>query len=145
MLDWGLEESLGNHRFCGWSRNQRFDLSGAIKDLNFVRIFRQDEIFSETWALPITVLFAMVAYAVVAAIFYNNDGWNLYRHKSYCSMFYEIYIVINLIVLCNYCKNQIIVRNLNDGLRVKAIYWDCTSMYFNLQWSSSVLLLYEIC
>ena len=24
---------------------------------------------------------------------------------------------------------------LNDGLRVKAICWDCTSVYFNLQWS----------
>ena len=44
------------------------------KDLNFVRIFLQNETFSETWALPITVLFAMVAYAVVAAVFYNNDG-----------------------------------------------------------------------
>jgi len=29
---------------------------------------------TETWVLPITVLFAMVAYAVVAAVFYNNDG-----------------------------------------------------------------------
>ena len=44
------------------------------EDLNFVSIFWQIEIVSETWALPITVLFAMVAYAVVAAIFYNNDG-----------------------------------------------------------------------
>ena len=45
-----------------------------LKYLNFVRIFCQNEIVSETWALPITVLFAMVAYAVVAAVFYNNDG-----------------------------------------------------------------------
>ena len=44
------------------------------KDSYFARIFCQDEIFSETWALPIAVLFAMVAYAVVAAVFYNNDG-----------------------------------------------------------------------
>ena len=28
----------------------------------------------ETWILPITVLFAMVAYAVLAIVFYSNDG-----------------------------------------------------------------------
>ena len=28
----------------------------------------------ETWILPITVLFAMVAYAACAIVFYNNDG-----------------------------------------------------------------------
>ena len=44
------------------------------EDINFVRIFCQYEIFSETWALPITVLFAMVGYAVVAGVFYNIDG-----------------------------------------------------------------------
>ena len=31
--------------------------------------------FPETWILPITVLFAMVAYAATAIDFYNNDGW----------------------------------------------------------------------
>ena len=30
--------------------------------------------FSETWILPFAVLFAMVAYAVLAIIFYNIDG-----------------------------------------------------------------------
>ena len=30
--------------------------------------------FSETWILPFAVLFAMVAYAVLAIVFYNNDG-----------------------------------------------------------------------
>ena len=30
---------------------------------------------SETLVFPITVLFAMVAYAGVAIFFYNNDGW----------------------------------------------------------------------
>ena len=44
------------------------------EDLTFIRIFCQIEIVSETWALPITVLFAMVAYAVVAGIFYNIYG-----------------------------------------------------------------------
>ena len=29
---------------------------------------------SETWALPITVLAAVVAYAVLAAVFYNVDA-----------------------------------------------------------------------
>ena len=32
------------------------------------------ELFSETWALPITVLVAVVAYAVLAAVFYNMDA-----------------------------------------------------------------------
>ena len=30
--------------------------------------------FSETWILPFAVLFAVVAYAVVAVVFYNSDG-----------------------------------------------------------------------
>ena len=30
--------------------------------------------FSETWILPFAVLSAMVAYAIVAIVFYNNDG-----------------------------------------------------------------------
>ena len=29
---------------------------------------------SETWILPFAVLFAMVAYAILAIVFYNNDG-----------------------------------------------------------------------
>ena len=37
------------------------------------------------------------------------------------------------------CKNQIVRKNLllltTDGLCVKTICWNCTSVYFNLQWS----------
>ena len=51
-----------------------FLVDQGIKDLNFVRIFCQNDIISETWALPITVLFAVFTYAIVAAVFYNNDG-----------------------------------------------------------------------
>ena len=32
------------------------------------------EKISETWILPFAVLFAMVAYAVLAIVFYNIDG-----------------------------------------------------------------------
>ena len=32
------------------------------------------KIFLETWALPVTVLFAVVAYAVLAAVFYDMDA-----------------------------------------------------------------------
>ena len=39
-----------------------------------MKLFFQNETISETWALPITVLLAVVAYAAVAAVFYNNDG-----------------------------------------------------------------------
>ena len=64
MLDRYLEQSFRNHRFSGQSR---------IHMIN-VKLFCQNEIDSETWALPITALFAIVAYAVVAAVFYNKDG-----------------------------------------------------------------------
>ena len=30
--------------------------------------------FPETWILPFIVLLAMAAYAVLAIVFYNNDG-----------------------------------------------------------------------
>ena len=30
--------------------------------------------FSESWILPLAVLFATVAYVVLAIVFYNNDG-----------------------------------------------------------------------
>ena len=33
----------------------------------------QECISLETWALPITVVVAVVAYAVLAAVFYNTD------------------------------------------------------------------------
>ena len=29
---------------------------------------------SEIWVLPIVVFFALVAYVILATIFYNNDG-----------------------------------------------------------------------
>ena len=38
------------------------------------KIFVNNFNFVETWALPITVAFAVVAYAVLAAIFYNMDA-----------------------------------------------------------------------
>ena len=33
----------------------------------------ESKLFSETWALPITVSVAAVAYAILAAVFYNMD------------------------------------------------------------------------
>ena len=32
-------------------------------------------VLSETWILPFAVLFAMVAYAVLAIVFFNQDDW----------------------------------------------------------------------
>ena len=63
MLDWHLEESLEDHRFLD---NQRFELN--------LKLLCQNAIVSETLALPSTVLLAIVAYAVVAAVFYNSDS-----------------------------------------------------------------------
>ena len=61
MLDSHLEESFGNHR--------------SIKDSMInLTLFFYNEIISEAGILPITVLFALVAYAFVAAFFYNLDG-----------------------------------------------------------------------
>ena len=33
-----------------------------------------NEYFSEAWILPFAVLYAMVAYAIMAIVFYNTDG-----------------------------------------------------------------------
>ena len=64
MLDWHLEESLEDHRFSGF--NERFELD--------LKLLCQNAIVSETLALPSSVLLAIVAYAVVAAVFYNSDS-----------------------------------------------------------------------
>ena len=32
------------------------------------------EIFPETWGLPLTVVFVVMAYTVLAAVFYSNDS-----------------------------------------------------------------------
>ena len=44
----------------------------TVKDKLRISCYRK--YFSETWILPFAVLFAMVAYAVLAIVFYNNDG-----------------------------------------------------------------------
>ena len=55
-----------------------FEAAGEIfpflKSSNFPENVPGVQIFSETWALPITVLVAVVAYAVLAAGFYNVDA-----------------------------------------------------------------------
>ena len=43
----------------------------------FTRMFSK-RIFSETWALPITVVIAVMAYVALASTFYNMDVWLLY-------------------------------------------------------------------
>ena len=105
------------------------------KDLNFVCIFCPDEIYLFR-DLGSTNHCPLCHGSLCSGCCRLLQQWWL---NPLC-----LYIVINLTVLCNYCKNQIVVRNLNDGLWVKAIYWDCTSVYFNHQWSS-VLLQYDIC
>ena len=44
----------------------------------FPRMFSK-RIFSETWALPITVVIAVMAYVALASTFYNMDVWLLYK------------------------------------------------------------------
>ena len=55
-----------------------FEAAGEIfpflKSSNFPENVPGVQFFSETWALPITVLVAVVAYAVLAAGFYNVDA-----------------------------------------------------------------------
>ena len=52
---------------------------------------------------------------------------------------------VSILSLCLSVKIRKFVRIigllLNDGLCVKAICWDCTSVYFNLQWPHVVCLL----
>ena len=54
--------------FTGFLANQGFKYMN-----NYSKSFCQNEIVSEICVLPITVLLVVVAYAVVAAVFYNND------------------------------------------------------------------------
>ena len=134
MLDWGVEESLGSHRFSGWSWNQRSDPSRAIKRSQLCpHILSKWNLFRD---LGSTNHCPFCNGSLCSGCCRLLQQWWL---NSFC-----VYIVMNLIVLCNYFKNQIVVRNINDGLWVKAIYWDSTSVYFSLQWCS-VLLLNEIC
>ena len=53
-------------RITGFLDNQRFELN--------LKLLCQNAIVSETLALPSAVLLAIVAYAVVAAVFYNSDS-----------------------------------------------------------------------
>ena len=53
-------------RITGLQDNQRFELN--------LKLLCQNAIVSETLALPSAVLLAIVAYAVVAAVFYNSDS-----------------------------------------------------------------------
>ena len=53
-------------RITGFLDNKRFELN--------LKLLFQNAIVSETLALPSTVLLAIVAYAVVAAVFYNSDS-----------------------------------------------------------------------
>ena len=53
-------------RITGFLDNRRFELN--------LKLLFQNVIVSETLALPSAVLLAIVAYAVVAAVFYNSDS-----------------------------------------------------------------------
>ena len=53
-------------RITGFLNKQKYELN--------LKFLRQNAILSETLALPSTVLLAIVAYAVVAAVFYNSDS-----------------------------------------------------------------------
>ena len=41
--------------------------------INLFNVISVTFTFIETWILPMTVLFAIGAYAVLAIVFYNND------------------------------------------------------------------------
>ena len=46
----------------------------TVKASQYVVLKLKWKQISETWILPFTVLFAMVAYAVLAIVYYNYDG-----------------------------------------------------------------------
>ena len=47
---------------------------GNYQSREYVVLKPKLKYFSETWILPSAVLLAIVAYAVLAIAFYNNDG-----------------------------------------------------------------------
>ena len=68
------KENTGGKCWTGtWRRT--LEITGFLVNqrINHQTLFCKNN-FSESWALPITVLFAAVAYAAVAAIFYNRDA-----------------------------------------------------------------------
>ena len=72
MKEGCVEVSRGSCSKGSW--RHFFEVTGNI----LFQILSQEcvwsKIFLETWALPITVLFAVVAYAVLAAVFYDMDA-----------------------------------------------------------------------
>ena len=80
--------------------------------------------FPETWILPITVLFAMVAYAFCAIVFYNNEWWLIFFHfhdKGYSAdsrrsiihiLDVMFWIVDGFNVKCYLCKLMLAASNI---------------------------------
>lgn len=76
---WMLETDLAKMSLC-----HRWDLSFALiaEGTGWWDIVKENmNILSETWILPFIVLFAMVVYAVLAIVFYNNEGWSHYNFE----------------------------------------------------------------
>ena len=67
-----VEVSRGSCSKGSW--RHFFEVTGNILFQMLSQECVWSKIFLETWALPITVLFAVVAYAVLAAVFYDMDA-----------------------------------------------------------------------
>ena len=72
MKEGCVEMSKGSCSKGSW--RHFFEVTGDISFHFFPQKCVWSKIFLETWALPITVLFAVVAYAVLAAVFYDMDA-----------------------------------------------------------------------
>ena len=58
------------------SANSQVSFRMILKIREVINLFNVISVtftFIETWILPMTVLFAIGAYAVLAIVFYNND------------------------------------------------------------------------
>ena len=67
-----VEVSRGSCSKGSW--RHFFEVTGNILFQILSQECLWNKIFLETWALPIIVLFAVVAYAVLAAVFYDMDA-----------------------------------------------------------------------
>ena len=101
MMDEPSEVSGGSCSKGTW--RQFFEATGDI--LSLCKVFGRSKysvkpflakfFFSETWALPITVIVAIMAYALLAVIFYNMDAWLFSSH---------IYMKMKHIAQSMWCK-----------------------------------------
>ena len=83
--------------------------------------------FSETWALPITVVIAVMAYVALASTFYNMDVWLLNTYINKRTLHVRMYLDDKAIKTCSlnissFDQSTLHVRMYIDYQRIKILY-----------------------